>query len=176
MANPRANKDIEDNTCYKYTNYLKIIFALYKWKDNPDFGLGAYTSIQEDPKKQRIFSNYHDYHGYMLQGITFSMVDTFKANLAKEMKEMHEDFEHKVGSAEYLSNSPVKVSRHENEGGLGLKLKLGDKQMKILQKELDDKKLTKSDILEALTQTKHLNVLPYTLHSRFSFFFSPNNF
>lgn len=81
MANPRANKDIEDNDCYKFLKYLKIVYALYKCKQNPEFGFNH----QEDSKKYKNFNGYSDYHRHMLQGITFSMVETFKANLAKEM-------------------------------------------------------------------------------------------
>lgn len=109
----------------------------------------------------------------MLQGITFSMVETFKANLSKEMQA---DFEIKSGSLENLyAKSPHKVSRptermsDEHEAYAASKFKLGEKQMKILQKELDDKKLTKSDVLHAIIETKNLNVLPYTQHSEFKF-------
>jgi hypothetical protein len=104
MANPRANKDIEDNNCYKHLKYLKIVYALYKWKEKPEFG---YQALEDTKTQQATFSDYHDYHRHMLKGITFSMVETFKANLAKEMSN---DFEIHSGSLDnFYAKSPTKI-------------------------------------------------------------------
>lgn len=82
MANPRINRDLAENDTYRYKKSLKILLILQKEKDySNDF----YTSKDEETEKSMKFKNYKQYHEFMLSKITFSMVETFKRNLRKDM-------------------------------------------------------------------------------------------
>lgn len=46
------------------------------------------------------------------------------------------------------------------------KFKLGDKQMKNLQKAFGDEKITKAEVISSIKEAKSINILPYTEHSK----------
>ena len=114
----------------------------------------------------------------MLRNITFSMVETFKKNLRKDMARsfvagstIMDDL--KLNSPKKSSLSKQNIPSISNLPSSGPErrkffkaFKLGDKQMKVIQKAFGEEKITRSDVLQGLKECKNINILPYSIHSK----------
>lgn len=174
MANPRVNRDLEENESYRHKKHLKIMLIIQKEKDYSD----GYDQDKDSEEKNLKFDTYQEYHSYMLSKITFSMVETFKKNLRKDMSRSF------VAGSTIMDDlnihSPKKSKQNaqgtslSNLGSVGLKkgprkFKLGDKQMKHIQKMFGEEKITKQEVIQSLKEAKHINILPYSQHSKNQF-------
>jgi hypothetical protein len=169
MANPRINRDLEENDSYRHKKHLKILLILKREKDFSD----GYTQERDLREKNLKFRNYNDYRDHMLSKITFSMVETFKKNLRKDMAKsfipgstLMDDLQ--LGSP-LKKSSKLNMSSISNLPSSGpsrrkflKKFKLGDKQMKAIQKAFGDVKISKNDVMESLKESKSINILPYS--------------
>ena len=172
MANPRINRDLEENESYRHKKNLKILLILQREKDFSD----DYSQKSDEAERNMKFDTYQQYHEHMLSKITFSMVETFKKNLRKDMARSF------VAGSTIMDDlnlsSPRKINKVpgtslSNLGSIDQprrknlkKFRLGDKQMKNLQKAFGEEKITKNDVINCLKESKHINILPYSIHSK----------
>jgi hypothetical protein len=135
MANPRINRDLEENKTYAHKRQLKILLILQKEKDFSD----DYSQKSDEVERNMKFNSYKDYHDHMLSKITFSMVETFKKNLRKDMASsfvagstIMDDLDLQSPKKGVMGTSLSRIKSPKLKKKIYKKFKLGEKQIKNL--------------------------------------------